>query len=200
MIWKFVYFFFLNFSPLRLQKNKPWGWATNKSWFVLTRSRFLCSFLFFLQHPLMLHFEIMAAWKKLRRHGTLVAANPWCGFLSQPGFVVAVRCLMHFWIGWILWYFCYFGGRFSTKKRTCSWLIFAEACLVALLEGLIPRSTFKGCDSYVCPFICMEGDGQNETPTATLQQLLKTKVLLRWTKTCRKSIFHVLLKCFFRHR
>ena len=78
-------FLFKNFSPLRLQKNKPWGWATNKSWFVLTRSRFLCSVPFFLEHPLMLHFEIMAAWKKLRRHGTLVAANPWCGFLSQPG-------------------------------------------------------------------------------------------------------------------
>ena len=78
-------FLFKNFSPLRLQKNKPWGWATNKSWFVLTRSGFLCSVPFFLEHPLMLHFEIMAAWKKLRRHGTLVAANPWCGFLSQPG-------------------------------------------------------------------------------------------------------------------
>ena len=26
---------------------------------------------------------------------------------------------------------------------------------------------------------------------------LKSKVLLRWTKKCRKSIFHVVLKCFF---
>ena len=58
-------------------------------------------------------------------------------------FVVAVRCWRHFWIGWILWYFCFFGGRFSTKKeRVADWFL-QRLVLLDFLMGLIPRSHWQ---------------------------------------------------------